>query len=83
MEKKLIGIVVLFWNDFEKTIECIKSIYRQKNLQYTLVLVDNNSEKEFSNEIFEWLKDNQIEIVNVTKKNMRKINLVLQKYVFT
>ena len=43
MEKKLIGIVVLFWNDFKKTIECIESIYCQKNLQYTLVLVDNNS----------------------------------------
>tara|TARA_B100001057_G_scaffold10449_1_gene9919 strand:+ start:10420 stop:11496 length:1077 start_codon:yes stop_codon:yes gene_type:complete len=68
MEKKLIGIVVLFWNDFKKTIKCIESIYCQKNLQYTLVLVDNNSEKEYSNKIYEWLKNNQIEIVNVTKK---------------
>ena len=45
MTKKTIGIVVLFWNDFEKTIECIKSIYKQKNLNYTLILVDNNSQK--------------------------------------
>ncbi len=70
MEKKLIGIVVLFWNDFKKTIKCIESIYCQKNLQYTLVLVDNNSEKEYSNKIYEWLKNNQIEIVNVTKKKI-------------
>ena len=70
MEKKLIGIVVLFWNDFEKTIECIKSIYSQKNLKYSLVLFDNNSDKEFSSKIFEWLKDNQIEIVNVNKKKI-------------
>ena len=68
MEKKLIGIVVLFWNDFEKTIECIKSIYSLRNLNYTLVLVDNNSEKNYSIKIYEWLKDNQIEVVNVNKK---------------
>mgnify|MGYP001481029214 CR=1 FL=1 len=47
MTKKILGIVVLFWNDFEKTIECIKSIYNQKNFHYTLILVDNNSEKNF------------------------------------
>ena len=47
MIKKTLGIVVLFWNDFEKTIECIKSIYNQKNFHYTLILVDNNSEKNF------------------------------------
>lgn len=48
--KKKIGIVVLFWNDYEKTIECIKSIYNQRNLHYTLILVDNNSQKK----IFKW-----------------------------
>ena len=46
MKKKTLGIVVLFWNDFEKTIECIKSIYNQKKFNYTLILVDNNSEKK-------------------------------------
>ena len=43
----------------KKTIECIKSIYKQKNLNYTLILVDNNSQKKYSNEIFKWLKINK------------------------
>ena len=56
MKRKLAGIVVLFWNDFEKTIECIKSIYNQKNLKYSLILVDNNSENKYSKKVFNWLK---------------------------
>ena len=80
--KKTIGIVVLFWNDFEKTIECVKSIYRQKNLSYTLILVDNNSQNKFSNEIFKWLKNNNKEVIKVNKKNMRKVNLAHLKNVF-
>ena len=68
MKKKILGIVVLFWNDFEKTIECIKSIYNQKKLHYTLILVDNNSEKKFTNEIFKWLQNNSKKIINVNKK---------------
>ncbi len=68
MKKKKIGIVVLFWNDYEKTIDCIKSIYEQKNFQYTLILVDNNSQKKYSNKIFKWLKNNKKKVINVNKK---------------
>ena len=82
MTKKTIGIVVLFWNDFEKTIECIKSIYKQKNLNYTLILVDNNSKKKYSNEIFKWLKINKIKIIVVNKKRYDEKNLGFQIYVF-
>ena len=83
IKKKIIGIVVLFWNDFEKTIQCIKSIYDQKNLNYTLILVDNNSEIKYSSKIFEWLKKNNKKILNVKKKNTMKINSVQLKFVFT
>ena len=55
---KQIGIVVLFWNDSKKTISCLKSIFKQKNINYSLVLVDNNSNKIYSNKVFEWLRDN-------------------------
>lgn len=68
MKRKLAGIVVLFWNDFEKTIECIKSIYNQKNLKYSLILVDNNSENKYSKKVFNWLKKNNKKIINVNKK---------------
>lgn len=66
--KKEVGIVVLFWNDYEKTIDCIKSIFKQKNLNYTLILIDNNSDKKFSKKIFNWLKISKKKIIKVKKK---------------
>ena len=39
------GIVVLFWNDYKKTIICLESIYKQKKIDFSLILVDNNSNK--------------------------------------
>ena len=68
MEKNNWNSSLEFWNDFEKYIECVKSIYRQKNLSYTLILVDNNSQNKFSNEIFKWLKNNNKEVIKVNKK---------------
>lgn len=82
MIKKTIGIVVLFWDDFEKTIDCIKSIYQQKNLHYTLILVDNNSQKRYSMEIFKWLKNNKKEVINVDKKNYEEIKFGSSKICF-
>ena len=40
---KKLAVVVLFWNDYKKTIKCLKSIYSQKKINFSLVLVDNNS----------------------------------------
>ena len=55
MNKKT-GIVVLFWNDYQKTITCLESIFKQKKINFSLILVDNNSNKIYSKKILNWLK---------------------------
>ena len=62
MNINAIGIVVLFWNDSEKTIRCIDSIFKQKKIKFNLILVDNNSKKIFSEKIINFLKKNKIKI---------------------
>ena len=42
-----LAVVVLFWNDFEKTIECLNSLFNQKKQKMSIVLVDNNSQKRY------------------------------------
>ena len=54
--KKDLAIVVLFWNDYEKTIKCLNSLYKQKKQKFSLVLVDNNSEGHYTSKIFNWLE---------------------------
>ena len=66
-----LSIVVLFWNDSEKTIKCINSIFKQKKVNFTLVIVDNNSDRKYSNKVIKWLKKNKIKIY---KKNKKTIN---------
>ena len=68
MTKNLLSIVVLFWNDSKKTIRCLNSIYNQKNIKLSLILVDNNSDKKFSLKVLNWLKKNKVKIEYVTNK---------------
>lgn len=79
---KQIGIVVLFWNDSKKTISCLKSIFKQKNINYSLVLVDNNSNKIYSNKVFEWLRDNNKKVLFVKNKKKYDEKLFVSNNVF-
>lgn len=69
-----LGIVVLFWNDSEKTIKCLKSLLNQKKQKFDIILVDNNSDQIFSNQIFKWLKKKKISYYNVKKNYIFKKN---------
>ena len=41
-----VSIIVLNWNGWENTIECLESIYRINYLDYEIILVDNNSQDD-------------------------------------
>ena len=41
-----IAIIVLNWNGWENSIECLESIYKVDYPQYHLILVDNASEDD-------------------------------------
>ena len=62
-----LSVVVLFWNDSEKTIQCLNSIFKQKKIKFTLFLVDNNSEKKYSNNILKWINQKKIKYKRYNK----------------
>ncbi len=69
-----LSVVVLFWNDSEKTIKCLNSIFNQKKIKFTLFLVDNNSRKKYSNKILKWLSKKKIKYKKYNKGlNLNKI----------
>tara|TARA_Y100000816_G_C26076878_1_gene566980 strand:- start:370 stop:1455 length:1086 start_codon:yes stop_codon:yes gene_type:complete len=70
--KKELAVVVLFWNDYEKTIKCLNSLYKQKKQKFSLILVDNNSEKYFQSKIFGWLKKKKIKKIVIKKNKINK-----------
>ena len=76
MKKTLnhLAIVVLFWNDSEKTIKCLKSLFKQQRQKFNIVLVDNNSDQIYSKKILDWLKKKKIDYGKVTKNSILKKN---------
>ena len=42
--KNNLAVVILTWNDFSNTIDCLKSVLNQDYKNYKIFLIDNNSE---------------------------------------
>ena len=61
-----LAVVVLFWNDSKKTINCLNSLFNQKKQKLKIVLVDNDSDKKFSKVIINWLKKKGIKLLKVS-----------------
>lgn len=46
MNEPMVAIVILNWNGWEDTIECLESLYQINYSNYRIVLVDNNSSND-------------------------------------
>ena len=57
MNKNKIAVIVLTWNDWKNTIQALDSILINKNNNFDIILVDNNSNFFHINKIIEWIKD--------------------------
>ena len=41
-----VSIVILNWNGWQDTIECLESIYQNEYLNYEIIIVDNDSKDD-------------------------------------
>jgi len=79
---KELAVVVLFWNDYDKTIKCLDSLYKQKKIKFNLILVDNNSNVRYTKEVFKWLKKKRLKYLKLQKIRLTRIFLIQIKFVF-
>jgi len=59
-----IYIVILNWNSWQDTIECLESVFRQQYKNYKVIVCDNNSSDQSMEHIEAWAKGS--EIVNLS-----------------
>ncbi len=52
------GIVVLNWNGWEDTLECMESLKKSRNSKYTCIILDNKSETESIDRLLRWINTN-------------------------
>jgi len=84
-EQPLVYIIILNWNGWTDTIECIDSIIQQEYLNYKIILIDNGSADDSIIKIHEWAegritsqslyakfpkKEAAINILNLTKSEI-------------
>jgi GT2 family glycosyltransferase len=58
MKNKKVSIIILNWNGWEDTIECLESLYKIKYDNYDVIIVDNASENDSINKIREYAAGN-------------------------
>ena len=67
-----IGVVILNYNGYEDTIECVESLSNQSDESYQIIIVDNNSENDSYEKIKSWLYGDQIVYSKFLNKEFRK-----------
>ena len=77
-----LAVVVLFWNDSKKTINCLDSLFNQKRQKLKIILVDNDSDKKFSRAIINWLKKKNIKLLKVNSGELLKTKYESKKICF-
>lgn len=68
VNKPLVYIIILNWNGYEDTIECIRSVQNNDYSNYCIVVVDNGSEKENFNKLKSWCSDRFSTFISYSKQ---------------
>jgi GT2 family glycosyltransferase len=64
----IVYIIILNWNGFEDTIDCIKSVKNNDYSNYCIVLVDNGSTADNLDKLRSWCKTNFSQFVVYTRE---------------
>ena len=64
-----VAIIILNWNGWQDTIECLKSINEVVYENIEVVVIDNGSNDESVNQIAQWCRENKIYYHQIDLKN--------------
>lgn len=67
MKQPRISIIILNWNGWEDTIECLESLYKINYLNYEVIVVDNGSTDQSVKMIKDWSKGRRLSIIENDK----------------
>lgn len=56
MQNSKIAVIILTWNDWKNTVQCIESLLRSNYKNFDIILVDNNSDVFNFKKKIEWLR---------------------------
>ena len=77
----MIAIIILNWNGYKDTIECIKSLYKTENTPFIVVIADNGSTDNSVSETLKFLSTNNIKHYIISEGESIKGSLMHQDVV--
>ena len=66
-KKKMTAIIILNWNGWRDTIDCITSLYQLEGVEFSLVVVDNGSTNESVEKISSYIHESGIQTVELNE----------------
>ncbi len=93
--KQKVSIIILNWNGWEDTIECLESLYQINYPNYDVIVVDNGSQNEsvemiknyasgelsVESDFFEYKKFNKpIKIFEYSAKELESLQIINENY---
>ena len=90
-----VSIIILNWNDWKETIECLESLYKLSYENFDLILIDNGSSDDSVNKILGYTKgliklvspyvtysstNKPIEVFLMSENEAKKCNVNVEKY---
>lgn len=74
------GIIILNWNGWKDTIECLKSLFVINDTEYFIILVDNGSTNDSVKQINKFLKNhNEIDFYTITESQKKLPHIIRNK----
>ena len=64
-----VAVVVLTWNDWSNTVECLESLFKNNYSNFDIILIDNNSEQFHYDKILDWCSKKKIHINFINNKS--------------
>lgn len=69
-------IIILNWNGWKDTIECLGSLYKVIGSDFLIVVADNGSKDDSLLRISEWLSDNKVNSTHIKEGELMNIHSV-------
>jgi GT2 family glycosyltransferase len=74
LKNGLVYVLILNWNGYEDTIECLTSIRKSKYSKFRIVVCDNASDDGSVEKIIQWAKTNGIEYDELEREHAETAN---------
>ncbi|MCE5214153.1 MAG: glycosyltransferase, partial [Methanobacterium sp.] len=63
METPKVTIVIVNWNGWEDTIECLKSLYHVNYTNFNIIIVDNHSQDDSVKKIKDYIENKKLILI--------------------